>query len=62
MEIKYNFSKDNSHINNLAFIRALFIRDTIERLDVSIEEKNAIRKDVLEYLKKTWNNLYAELS
>ena len=40
MEIKYNFSKDNSHINNLAFIRALFIRDTIESLDVSIEENN----------------------
>lgn len=53
MEIKYNFPKDNSHINNLAFIRALFIRDTIESLDVSIEEKNAIRKDILEYLKKT---------
>ena len=53
MEIDYNFPKDNCHINNLAFIRALFIRDTIENLNVSVEEKNAIKKDILEYLKKT---------
>lgn len=53
MEINYNFPKDNSHISNLAFVRALFIRDTIELLDVSFEEKQMIKEEILEYLKKT---------
>lgn len=53
MEIYYNIPKDNSHINNLAFIKALFIRDTIEKLDLDINEKENLKKEILEYLKKT---------
>lgn len=54
MEIKINFPKDNVHIDNLAFIKALLIKTTIERLDISYKEKENIRKEVMEYLKKTW--------
>lgn len=53
MEIKLNFPKDNSHIYNLAFVRALLIRDTIESLSITYQEKENLRKDILEYLKKT---------
>lgn len=53
MKIKYNIPKDNSHISNLAFIRALFIRDTIEKLNISFEEKEELKEEILEYLKKT---------
>lgn len=53
MEIKINFPKDNVHIDNLAFIKALLIKTTIERLDISYKEKENIRKEVMEYLKKT---------
>lgn len=53
MEIKFNIPKDNSHISNLAFIRALLIRDTIEKLNITIEEKEELKEEILEYLKKT---------
>lgn len=53
MEINYNFPKDNSHVNNLAFVRALFIRDTIEQLNISFEEKQMLKNEILEYLQKT---------
>lgn len=53
MKIKMNFPKDNSHISNLAFARALLIRDTIQNLNVSYEEKETLRKEVLEYLKRS---------
>lgn len=52
MEFYYNIPKDNSHISNLAFIRALFIRDTIEKLNISLEEKKILKEEILEYLKK----------
>lgn len=53
MEIKFNIPEDNSHISNLAFIRALLIRDTIEKLNITIEEKEELKEEILEYLKKT---------
>lgn len=53
MDIQLNFPKDNSHISNLAFVRALLIKCTIEKLDISYSEKEEIRKKVLEYLKNT---------
>lgn len=53
MKIKINFPEDNSYISNLAFVRALLIRDTIESLDITYEEKEKLRKEILEYLKKT---------
>lgn len=53
MEIKLNFSKDDSHISNLAYIKALLIKCTIEQLNISFEEKEKLRQEILEYLKKT---------
>lgn len=61
MEFYYNIPKDNSHISNLAFIRALFIRDTIEKFNISFEEKNELKEQILEYLKKGWNSAFTEL-
>lgn len=52
MEIKMIFPKDNIHINNLAFVKALMIKNTIENLNISYEEKQTLRKEILEYLKK----------
>lgn len=51
MEIILNFPKDNQHIQNLAFIKALLIKGTIESLNISYEEKQQLRKEVLEHLK-----------
>ncbi len=51
MEIHFNFTEDNSHVKNLAFVRALLIKCTIEKLDISYEEKEEIKRKVLEYLK-----------
>lgn len=53
MEIKLNFPDNNDYISNLAFIRALMIKKSIENLDISYEEKEQLRKDILEILKKT---------
>lgn len=53
MEIKINLPKDNIHIKNLAFVRALLIRDTIESLNVSYQEKEKLKNEILEYLRKT---------
>ena len=55
MEIKINLQENSSHISNLAFMKALMIKQAIEELNVSYEEKGRLRKEVLEYLKKTWN-------
>lgn len=54
MEIKINFPKDNSHISNLAYIKALLIKSTIENLNISYEGKVQLKNEVLEYLKNTW--------
>lgn len=53
MQITFNFSKDNVHINNLAFIKALMIKNVIENLNITYEEKEKLRKEILEYLKKS---------
>lgn len=55
MEIKINFPENNSHISNLAFIKALMIKKTIDDLKISFEEKEFLRREILEYLQKTWN-------
>ena len=52
MKVKLNFPKDNSHIHNLAFVRALLIRDTIESLKITYQEKEHLRKSILDYLEK----------
>ena len=61
MEVKINFSENNNHISNLAYIRALMIKKTIEDLNFSSEEKEKLRKEVLEHLRKTWNKRKEEL-
>ena len=53
MEIKINLQENSSHISNLAFMKELMIKQAIEELNVSYEEKGRLRKEVLEYLKKT---------
>lgn len=61
MEIKINFPENNNHISNLAFIKALMIKKSIEDLDIGSEEKEELRKEVLEHIKKPWNKREEEL-
>ena len=61
MEVKINFPENNNHISNLAYIKALMIKKTIEDLNISSEEKEKLRKEVLEHLRKTWNKRKEEL-
>ncbi len=53
MKIKLNFPKDNNHIYNLAFVKALLIHSTIDNLNITYLEKEQLQEEVLEYLKKT---------
>ncbi len=54
MDIKINIPKDNnSYISNLAFVRALLINSTIEKLDITYSEKEELKNKILEYLKNT---------
>lgn len=53
MQIQFNFPESNHYISNLAFIKALMIKKSIEDLDISYEEKEQIKKEILETLKKT---------
>lgn len=53
MEIKINIPENNSHINNFAYVKAFLINKTIEALDISYNEKEKVKKEILEYLKKT---------
>lgn len=61
MEIKLNFPDNDNYISNLAFVRALMIKKSIENLDISYEEKEQLRRDILEILKKTWKQHLQEL-
>lgn len=49
------------YIQNLAFIKAILIQEYIEYMDISIEEKEKIKKEVLDYLQRTWIYPEAEL-
>ena len=52
MDIQLNFpNNNNNHISNLAFIRALLIKCTIEKLNISYLEKEELKRKILEYLK-----------
>lgn len=61
MEIKLNLPKNDDYISNLAFIKALLIKNTIEQLNISYEEKVSIKKEVLKNLNKTWTTVSQEL-
>ena len=41
------------YIQNLAFIKAILIQEYIEHMDISLEEKEIIKKEILEFLQKT---------
>lgn len=51
MQIKINTKNNENYIHNLAFIKALLIKENIESLDISYEEKVQIKNKILEYLK-----------
>ena len=57
MQIKINTGNNKEYIHNLAFVKALLIKESIENLDVSYEEKVQIKNEILEYLQ----NNYAEI-
>ena len=46
-----NTPENNVHIGNIAYIRALFIKTTIDNLNIQFNEKQKIFEDILEYLK-----------
>ena len=50
MQIKINIENNKEYIHNLAFVKALLIKESIEKLDISYEEKVQIKNEILEYL------------
>ncbi len=42
-----------AYIQNLAFFKAILIQEYIEHIDTSLEEKEEIKKEVLNFLQKT---------
>lgn len=50
MQIKINTENSKEYIHNLAFIKALLIKESIENLDISYEEKIQVKNEILEYL------------
>ena len=57
MIIEMKFPENREYISNLAFIRALMIKNSIESLNFNYEEKEVVKKEVLDTLKRTWNNM-----
>lgn len=53
MQIQLNCPESDNYISNLAFIRALMIKKSIEDLDISYKEKEQLKNEILETLKKT---------
>ncbi len=51
MNIKYNYQGSDAYIHNIAFIKALLIKCTIDNLPTLPESKEEIMNSVLEYLK-----------
>ncbi len=50
MQIKINTENNNEYIHNLAFIKALLIKESIEKLDISYEEKIQVKDEILRFL------------
>lgn len=57
MNFLFNFSESDAYIDNIAYIKALFIKDTIECLNIPLIEKERLKKEVLDYLKSSKNDL-----
>lgn len=51
MQIEINMENNKEYVHNLAFIKALLIKESIEKLNISYEEKVQIKNEILEYLK-----------
>jgi|GEM_PF-4971325 len=51
MKINIKKGEKEYYIQNIAFIKAILIRETIENLNISYEEKVEIKNKILEYLK-----------
>lgn len=51
MEIIINHSGEN-YIQNLAFIKAILIHEYIDHLNINLEEKEIIKKEVMDFLQK----------
>lgn len=49
MRIILNYAND-SYVYNLAFVKALLIKKTIDNLSLDYNKKKEIKKQVLEYL------------
>jgi len=52
MDIKINLSYGEESIHNLAFIKALFIKHDIESLNISYEQKETLRKQILKDIER----------
>lgn len=52
MNIKINYQKSDAYMKNMAYIRALLIRYSVESLPNTQEEKNQILQAILQYLKE----------
>jgi len=52
MDIKINLSYGEESIHNLAFIKALFIKHDIESLNISYDQKETLRKQILKDIER----------
>ncbi|CCY71841.1 unknown [Clostridium sp. CAG:921] len=52
MDVKVNYPTNDNYINNIAYIKALFIKTQIENLEVEFEKKKEIYNKILDYLEK----------
>lgn len=50
MQININTGNSKNYMHNLAFVKALLIKESIEKLDISYEEKVQIKNEILKYL------------
>lgn len=57
MDINVNFSYGDESLNNIAFIKALLIKQTIQNLNMNYEQKQCIKKEVLKELKNETNSV-----
>ncbi len=52
MNIIINHNGEN-YIQNLAFIKAILIKEYIENMNISLESKEQVKQEVLTFLQKT---------
>lgn len=52
MDLNINISYGEESVRNLAFLKALFIKLNIESLNISYEQKEKIRKQVIKELER----------